>query len=255
MDNLFIFIPTKGRYDNCKTANLIGNYKNLFLVVEPQEYKEYRINYPNFNILQLPEDDKGLAYARNWVKLFTIRGAIKQYWLLDDDISYFYKREGTKLIRNNYDDTLLDAQNYFVDNNVACGALEYRQYAWSSNKRGVYNSFCDSAVFIDNKLTDGIWCNEELKLKIDRDFCIKVISSGNKTCRDTMNAFSVPPNGSNKGGLKEIAYDQKDTELNACKKMIEIWGDDICRHIVKPDGRNDLKINWKNINNNQTKLF
>lgn len=255
MDNLFIFIPTKTRYDNCKTANLIGNYKNLFLVVEPQEYKEYRINYPNFNILQLPEDDKGLAYARNWVKLFTIRGAIKQYWLLDDDISYFYKREGTKLIRNNYDDTLLDAQNYFVDNNVACGALEYRQYAWSSNKRGVYNSFCDSAVFIDNKLTDGIWCNEELKLKIDRDFCIKVISSGNKTCRDTMNAFSVPPNGSNKGGLKEIAYDQKDTELNACKKMIEIWGDDICRHIVKPDGRNDLKINWKNINNNQTKLF
>lgn len=255
MDNLFIFIPTKTRYDNCKTANLIGNYKNLFLVVEPQEYKEYRINYPNFNILQLPEDDKGLAYARNWVKLFTIRGAIKQYWLLDDDISYFYKREGTKLIRNNYDDTLLDAQNYFVDNNVACGALEYRQYAWSSNKRGVYNSFCDSAVFIDNKLTDGIWCNEELKLKIDRDFCIKVISSGNKTCRDTMNAFSVPPNGSNKGGLKEIAYDQKDTELNACKKMIEIWGDDICRHILKPDGRNDLKINWKNINNNQTKLF
>jgi len=255
MDNLYIFIPTKNRYDNCKTANLIGDYKNLFLVVEPHEYKEYRINYPNFNILQLPEDDKGLAYARNWVKLFTVRGGIEQYWLLDDDISYFYKRQGTKLIRNNYDDSLLDAQDYFINNGVAVGALEYRQYAWSSTKRGVYNSFCDSAVFIDNKLTDGIFCNEELKLKIDRDFCIKVIRSGNKTCRDTMNAFSVPPNGSNKGGLKEIAYDQKDTELNACKKMIEIWGDDICRHIVKPDGRNDLKINWKNINSKQTKLF
>ena len=29
MDNLYIFIPTKGRWDNCKTANLIGDYKNF----------------------------------------------------------------------------------------------------------------------------------------------------------------------------------------------------------------------------------
>ena len=201
---LNIFIATKSRYENCKTANLIGRYKNLYLVVEPQEQKQYTINYPNFNLLILPENNKGLAYARNWIKNKAIEQGIKHYWLLDDDISYFYRREGTKLNRNNFEDTLLDAQSYFIDNGVACGALEYRQYAWSSNKRGIFNSFCDSAVFIDNELTLGIYCNESLDLKIDRDFCIKVISTGNKTCRDTMNAFSVPPNGSNKGGFKEV---------------------------------------------------
>ena len=72
MDNLYIFIPTKSRWDNCKTAKLIGCYKNLFLVVEPQEYEQYRSNYPSFNILKLPENNKGIIYCRSsfWMLYF-----------------------------------------------------------------------------------------------------------------------------------------------------------------------------------------
>jgi len=261
MRELNIFIATKGRYDNCKTVELFKEYsnynnlKNIFLVVEPQEFILYKKNYPEQQYLILSEDDKGLAYARNFIKKYSESQRMPNYWVLDDDISYFYKREGTKLNRIKFDEALINSQEYFVCNEVACGSLEYRQYAWGSKKRGIYNSFCDCVVFIDNNLTSGIYYNEKLKLKIDRDYCIKVIRSGNKTCRDTINAFSVPPNGSNKGGLKEIAYDKKNVELKACEMMVEIWGDDICRHIVKPDGRNDLKINWKNINSKQIKLF
>ena len=255
MDNLYIFIPTKNRYENCKTANLIGSYKNLFLVVEPQEYKEYRINYPEFNILQLPEDEKGITYVRNFIKKFTEERSINYYWQLDDDISYFYKRNKTKLIRENPIKTLIDCQKIMLNNNIALGSIEYRQYAWSATKEIIYNSFCDSAVWCNNISTQKIRYREEVVGKEDRDFAMQVINKGLKTGRITTHAFSAPANGSNKGGLKEIFYDIQDAELNSCKKMVEIWGDDICRHIVKPDGRNDLKINWKNINNNQTKLF
>ena len=102
MDNFYIFIPTKNRYDNCKTATLIGDYKNLFLIVEPQDYKKYRINYPHSNIIQLPEDDKGIIYCRNFIKQYTEQKDIKYYWQIDDDISYIYKRKLTKLIEKQY---------------------------------------------------------------------------------------------------------------------------------------------------------
>jgi hypothetical protein len=248
MQNLNIFIPTKGRFDKCKTANLIGNYEKLFLIVEPQDYENYLKNYGDYNIIQLPFNNKGLSYARNFVRDYCYTNGIKDFWLLDDDISYFYERTGTKLERISFETALSNSRDFFIENEVAVGSLEYRQYAWSSKKRMVENSFCDSAVFINNELTQGIRYNEELKLKIDRDFCIKVIKSGAKTARDTFYAFSVPPNGSNKGGLKEVAYDVGNTELNMCLKMVEIHGSEICTHIVKPDGRNDLKIHWKKIN-------
>jgi|TARA_R110000765_G_scaffold106962_2_gene197673 hypothetical protein len=253
MDNLYIFIPTKGRSDNCKTANLIGDYKNLFLVVEPKEYGYYKEKYPNNNILQLPENDKGIIYSRNFIKQYTEEKNINYYWQLDDDISYLYKRELKKLIRENPITALEYCQNYFINNSISVGALEYRQYAWSATKEIVLNSFCDSVVFINNKLVEGMRYTNGTKE--DRDFCIQAISKGLKTGRLTTYAFSAPQNGSNKGGLKEIFYDIKDAELNTCKKMVEIWGENICTHIIKKDGRNDLKIHWKNINSNQTLLF
>lgn len=255
MKTLNIFVTTKSRYENCKTVDLIGNYKNLYIVVEPQEYEQYKNKYQDFNILQLPENNKGLSYARNFIKNQTEQNNIEDYWLLDDDISYFYEREGTKLNRIDFETCLNNSRQFFKQNNIAVGGLEYRQYAWSANKRLIENSFCDSAVFIDNNLTKGLRYNEDLKLKIDRDFCIKTIKAGNKTGRDTFYAFSVPPNGSNKGGLKEMAYDIEGLERNMCLKMVEIWGADICQHIIKEDGRNDLKIHWNNINTNQITLF
>ena len=255
MEQLNIFVTTKSRYENCKTVDLIGNYKNLFIVVEPQEYQQYKNKYLDFNIIQLPENNKGLSFARNFIKILTEQKNIDDYWLLDDDISYFYERDGKKLNRVDFKICLNNSKNFFKEKGIAVGALEYRQYAWAANKRLIENSFCDSAVFIDNTLTKGLRYNEELKLKIDRDFCIKTIKLGNKTGRDTFYAFSVPPNGSNKGGLKEMAYDVIDVEKNMCLKMVELWGNEICEHIIKQDGRNDLKINWNNINNNQIKLF
>jgi hypothetical protein len=255
MKELYIYVTTKGRYENCKTVDLIGNYKNLYIIVEPQEYQQYRNKYQDFNIIQLTENNKGLSFARNFIKIHSEENNIEDYWVLDDDISYFYEREGTKLNRIDFETCLNNSRKFFNENKIAVGGLEYRQYAWSASKRLIENSFCDSAVYIDNNLTKGLRYNLDLKLKIDRDFCIKTIKSGNKTGRDTLYAFSVPPNGSNKGGLKEMAYDVDGLERSMCLKMVEIWGTDICQHIIKEDGRNDLKIHWNNINTNQITLF
>ena len=113
MESINIFINTKGRYDNCKTADLIGNYNKLFLIVEPKEYDRYKYNYKGFNIIQLPLNDMGLAYARAFTKQTSIDMGIKNYWVLDDDISYFYKRNGTKLVRQNWGEMLNRCKELF----------------------------------------------------------------------------------------------------------------------------------------------
>jgi hypothetical protein len=110
-------------------------------------------------------------------------------------------------------------------------------------------------VYVSNNKIKNIYYREQVSGKEDRDFAMQVIKQGLKTGRTTLYAFSAPPNGSNGGGLKEIFYDVNGKELNSCKKMVELWGDEICQHIVKKDGRNDLKINWKKINSKQISLF
>ena len=110
-------------------------------------------------------------------------------------------------------------------------------------------------MYVNNIKIKNTYYREQAAGKEDRDFAMQVIKNNLKTGRTTLYAFSAPPNGSNNGGLKEIFYDIKDKELNSCKKMVELWGDDICQHIIKKEGRNDLKINWKKINSTQTSLF
>ena len=122
MDNLYIFIPTKSRYNNCKTADLFINYKSVYLVVEPQEQHLYKSKYPNSNIIVLPQNNKGIVYVRNYIKKYTEQNNIKKYWQLDDDINALYYRKGTKLIKDN--NALIKAQQQFNDLDVSLGALE-----------------------------------------------------------------------------------------------------------------------------------
>jgi len=245
-----IFVPTKNRLNNCNT---IINAHDIILniIVEPQDYDKYHDKYPNHKYLILPENNKGITYVRNFIKEYTENNSIKYFWQLDDDITGIFHRENTALKNTGYIN-LLKAEEQFKNNNVALGALEYRQFAWSANKNLIFNSFCDSCVFIDNTKTFGMRYNNYVEGKEDRDFAMQIIKGNKKTARTTLYAFSAPKNGSNTGGLKEIFYDLDKEEI-CSNRMIEIWGNNICNKIIKPDGRIDIKINWKNIN--QTTLF
>src|SRR5689334_7989441 len=66
-----IYIPSKGRADNCLTAKaLMRDGVPFLLVVEPQEVEAYCKNFPAENILTLPFSNlgKGSIPARNWIK-------------------------------------------------------------------------------------------------------------------------------------------------------------------------------------------
>lgn len=254
MENLNIFIPTKNRVDNSTLLKFADeNNQVVNVVLEPQDYENYKIKYPDFNYLVLPINNGGITYVRNYIKQYTENNSIDNYWQLDDDLTGLFYREGTKLIRTDFN-ALKQAQEQFISNTIALGSLEYRQFAWSANKDMVLNSFCDSCVFVDNTKLFGLRYREYVEGKEDRDFAMQVIKLGQKTGRSTLYAFSAPANGSNAGGLKEIFYDLGKEKI-CVQRMVETWGENICIPITKENGRNDIKIMWNNINTNQITLF
>ena len=250
-----ILIPSKGRANKCKTALLLGNLPNLFIVVEQQEHELYLKNedLKYYNFIILPENDKGISYVRNYCLQWAYKMGWDWFWMIDDDINNFYKRENGKLIKDN--NSLFQAEQ-IIDDKTAQISLEYQQFAWCANKDYILNSYNDVCVCINTKV-----CKEKnikyrpyVNLKEDRDFTMQIIKSGYNVKRYTLSAFGAPKNGSNEGGLKDM-YDNRSNELTASKRMIELWGEDICRLNIKKDGRPDCKIIWKNINKKQLNLF
>lgn len=249
-----IFVPSKNRVNNSKLIQLaVEQNIPINVVLEPQDEAMYRDKFPDLNYLILPKNSGGITYVRNWIKQYTEDNGFETYWQLDDDITSFYHREGTKMIKDTFE-VLLLASIGFLENGIALGGLEYQQLAWSSTKEYVNNSFCDSCVYVDNVMTKGMRYREYVEGKEDRDFAMQVIKAGQKTARTTLFAFAAPANGSNAGGLKEIFYDLGKEET-CVGRMVELWGNEICVPIVKDSGRKDVKIYWKKINSPQTSLF
>lgn len=250
-----IFIPSKGRAGASKTIEqLLAHGQEIRVVVEPQDEESYKAAYPGSILTILPENNKGISFVRNWILEHCRNVGIEWYWMLDDDISNFYHREGTKMLKDDYT-VLIKAQEIFTKiPKIAQASLEYQQIAWSASKDYTLNSYQDVCVCINSKRTGNIIYREYVNLKEDRDFTMQIIKSGFDTCRVSLYAFAAPKNGSNKGGLKEV-YDTEGREKICSERMIELWGDSICRLNIKEDGRPDTKIMWKEIRKTQTSLF
>lgn len=201
-----IYIPSKGR-PNSKTINqLYGKDDNFIIVVEPQDYQDYKKQYPLAKFEILPKDNQGITYVRNHI----LNLNISWYWMLDDDIDSFYLRIGTKMKKVSVSILRKIEVLYNLEKreSTAQVALEYNQYAWSASKDFVINGYCDVCVAINAAKVkeNNIFYDKEVQLKEDRDFTLQIITSELQTLRTTKFAFSCPKNGANEGGLKDV-YD------------------------------------------------
>lgn len=237
-----IFVATKGRAAACNTLHLLGDH--VFVVVEPQEEEIYRKAFPRHTFLVLPENDRGVTYARNFI-LNHAREYHDWFWMLDDDIKQAYFVVDKKNVKAPFGEVLRKAEEVLCSiRGLAVGALEYQQYSWSAKRPVAMNSYCDVAVLVNIERTTHLQYRDGCKE--DRDFVLQALSTGYKSARSTHTSFAVPKNGSNKGGLHD-AY-EAGLEKHWSKKMIEMWPG-VCVSKIKKDGRPDVKINWKLINN------
>lgn len=239
-----IYIASKGRADKCLTAQMLqDDGVGFFLVVEPQDADKYSRAFPRVILIVLPQDNWGISFARNQILNHAHRGISDWVWMLDDDIKRFYHVKGDKCLPcpshealNRSEEVLKGVQN------LAVGAMEYQQYAWSAKKNLAMNSYCDVAVFINLERTAALRYRD--KCKEDRDLVLQTLSLGYDSARATRYAFSVPKNGSNKGGLHDAYANGLETEWS--KNMVKMWPG-VCEHVTKKDGRRDVKIHWKKL--------
>jgi hypothetical protein len=237
-----IFIPSKGR---AKQTILTDNPLTTY-IVEPQDYQDYLAVLPESRLIKLAANDRGIAFARNFILEYCKENDITWYWMLDDDVTGFFESKDGKNYKISMDEALFSAEREIKTLNskysIGQAGLEYQQYSWSAKKKHAMNSYCDVCVAINSKVP--VRYRKELALKEDRDFTLQVISNGYTTVRCSKIAFACPSNGSNDGGLEPL-YKDKTTESQSNRAMVRLWGDNICRVVVKPSGREDVKINWR----------
>jgi hypothetical protein len=235
-----IYVPSKNRVKGARTLQVLQEAELPYtLVVEPQDAEQYAAAYPLAVLAVLPENDRGLPYARN----FILKRNSGWFWMLDDDIDGFYARSGTKLAKVSAAAALAASEGIIrAVPQAVQGALEYSQYAWSAKRNYALNSYCDVCVLIDAARTFFHAFQEEATLKLDREFTLQLLNAGHFTVRVQKYAFSCPKNGSNAGGLKPL-YDTVQAERAAVDWMVSHYPG-LVQAVVKSDGRYDAKINW-----------
>lgn len=233
-----IYIPSKGRYENCLTAKcLIKDDIPFYLVVELQEADEYRQRYNCQQLLILPwqGNDKarrkfsaelgiengGLIAARNWIREHAVAAGYKCHWQIDDNIRWFYRRYKGKRIRCNAGIALTVTED-FVDRyeNIGIAGLNYEMFALENQKMPPFylNGHVYSCMLFLNQLPYK-W---RLIYNDDTDICLQVLAGG--WCTVLINAYLIKkvPTMTVKGGNTDDLY-QGDGRLKMARSLERLW--------------------------------
>jgi hypothetical protein len=212
-----IYIPSKGR-PNCSTPKLLGNTK-YYLVVEPQDKKAYIDNFGKNKVLVLNKNNKGLWYARKWIKKYSTKKSEKFHWQIDDDIRAFMKRD-VKLQKNKRRtaySVLGHIENYVQRyKNIGMAGLKSEAFAWGAKRDLDFNKQIAGVALLNNKVKVSYRDN----VIEDTDYSMQVLSAGGDYCTVLFNRLilSTVKLGSNEGG-----HQSSNDYLKRAKGLIKKW--------------------------------
>lgn len=173
-----VYILSKGRANNCLTARLfIDDGLDHFLVVEKQEYKQYREKYKNSEILILPSDasGRGAVPIRNWIWNHSQKSGFKRHWEFDDnirDIRRLHKGKRIPISSVTALNILEDFTNRY--SNIGISGFNYQMFVINDeNKPYRVNCHIYSAMLINNEMPFR-W---RLRYNADTDLCLQVLNS------------------------------------------------------------------------------
>lgn len=220
-----IYIPSKGRYKTPMTARFLTREQTSFyLVVEEPERHLYAAVADHDRILVLPESNRGVVYARNWIKAHATQAGYERHWQLDDNIQYIKRRWQGRNIPCNSRLALACAED-FVDRyeNIAVAGLIYETFCPPTITRNnrppfVLNCHIYSCSLILNTLPN-TWRG---KYNEDTDYCLQVLADG--WCTVLFNVFMIGKIQTMKlkGGNTTDLY-QDDGRLKMARALERLW--------------------------------
>ena len=217
-----VYIVSKGRSDTMITSKSLSRMKvPHYIVVEPQDEEPYDKALDKFNIRDyvtlivapFSNHGDGPGRARNFAWDHSISIGADKHWVLDDNISDFYRLHKNQRIRVE-SGIIFKAAEDFVDRfeNVPISGFQYRFFIAPNQSYPPYvkNTRIYSTLLIDNN------CKHRWRGRYneDTDICLRVLKDGD--CTIQFNAFLQGKAATQtvKGGNTEEFYHKEGVEKN-----------------------------------------
>lgn len=216
-----IFIPSKGRVGITKTTELLSRENIPFkVVVEPQEYDEYRKVFTEEQLLCLDRNNGKLGYSRHFIKNYAKNNGYEYHWQIDDNIPNFRIRENGSNIKQPASLVLKPIEDYVerFDNVGICG-LRHSVFAWTMNDEYTYNNQCVSCVLVKSDTKSNY--RFDPPIVEDTDFTLQILYEGYSTIIFNRHIFDKPAQGKLKGGCSTDYNSGGHTSLQ--QELIRRW--------------------------------
>lgn len=209
-----VYIISKGRAETRLTSKALEKMAVPYrIVIEPQEYDQYARVISPHKILVLPFSNlgQGSIPARNWVWEHSIEEGHVRHWIIDDNISGFY-RFNRNLKSPARDGTIFRVMEQFVDRyaNVRIAGPNYEGLVTrrsGSHQPFRLNTRVYSCILIDNA------CSHRWRGRYneDTDLSLRILKDGD--CTILFNAFLAEKEATMdmKGGNTDELYRQDAT--------------------------------------------
>jgi len=214
-----VYIISKGRHESMLTSKSLARMKvPHYIAIEPQDEKNYNEALDNFGIRDyvtlliapFSNHGDGPGRARNWCWDHSISIGAEKHWVLDDNISDFYRLHQNKRIRVE-SGAIFKAAEDFVDRyeNVPISGFQYRFFIAPNSAYPPYvkNTRIYSTLLISND------CKHRWRGRYneDTDICLRVLKDGD--CTIQFNAFLQGKAATQtvKGGNTEEFYHKEGT--------------------------------------------
>jgi hypothetical protein len=208
------------------------------LVVEPQDYNSYKANYP-CGIFTLPENDRGITFARQHILDLARVMKLEWFWMLDDDINEFGEVVKCRTIRRDAS-MLCKAERLLTAYESSLYTLELRQFAWTSDELKK-NRTAMQCVLFNVPRCRNINYDLDIKIREDYDLTFQSIFKANGTLKTAKYYYGIADMKSQEGGMEKWyndEFEKKQVEL-LCKKY-----PGLVEYVYKKN-RHDVKINWR----------
>ena len=215
-----VYIISKGRSESMLTSRSLARMKvPHYIAIEPQDEDLYEAALDKFKIrpyvtlliAPFSNHGDGPGRARNWCWDHSISIGAEKHWVLDDNISDFYRLQKNKRVRVE-SGAIFRAAEDFVERyeNVPIAGFQYRFFIAPNSKYPPYvkNTRIYSTLLIDNK------CKHRWRGRYneDTDICLQVLKDGD--CTIQFNAFLQGKAATQtvKGGNTEEFYHKEGLE-------------------------------------------
>lgn len=220
-----VYIPTKGRAKQFLTARMFeADGVDFRVVVEPNEVERYA-EWAG-RLLVMPENDRGLVYARNWIKDYSKSRGEERHWQFDDDIEYASRILKGYRIRCDSNVALAAAED-FADRyeNVAllsfnsefflpCNGGTLSSQRWPPFYR---NARCYTCFLVLNSLPNR-W---RQRYNEDTDMSLQVLADG--WCTVLINAFMIKTKTTMSSGGGQTPIYVNDGRLKMSRQLERVW--------------------------------